>query len=188
MKCSVEQFGVTLLVFLLAAPCLLAQTTLPQLSSGLSLDKLARPAGMIFSGTVKNIERISSKDGEPASVRITFRADEAVRGCSAGDTIVIKEWAGLWVQGDRYREGQKLFLFLYPPSPAGLTSPVAGDLGKFHLGPNGLLQLSSQQAAFLTSEAGGRDNDFGPQPPHARPPRSITDRELQRMAREAIRE
>lgn len=137
----------------IAAPSLWAQS-LPL--SNAWMEKLARPAGIIFSGAVVRIEREKAEDGKPVSMRIAFRVDEAVRGCNAGETIEIAEWAELWARGDRYRVGQKVLLFLYPRSQAGLTSPVAGDLGMFVLGPQGLLQLTPQQAALLSSQPGGR--------------------------------
>ena len=142
------------LLVLTVIPCLWGQS-LP-LSTGSALDKLARPAGIIFSGEVVRVERERDLDGKPASIRIAFRVDEAVRGCNAGETVELAEWAELWVRGDRYRVGQKFFLFLYPRNRSGLTSPVAGDLGVFMLDSRGLLKLTLQQSAFLSSQPGER--------------------------------
>ena len=139
---------------LIAAPSLGAQS-LP-LSSVTGIEKLARPAGMIFSGAVVRVETERDESGKPVSVRIAFRVDQAVRGCNAGETIEIAERAELWVRDDRYRVGQRLLLFLYPRNQAGLTSPVAGDLGVFMLGSNGLLRLTPQQAGLLGSQPGER--------------------------------
>lgn len=120
------------------------------------VEKLARPAGIIFSGTVVEIKHDAAEGSKPASIRILFRVNEAVRGCYAGETIEIAEWAELWTRGDRYRVGQNLLLFLYPRNAAGLTSPVAGDLGVFMLAPQGLLRLTAQQSAILSSQPGRR--------------------------------
>ena len=142
------------LLMLMVTPRLWGQS-LP-LSTGAVHEKLVRPAGIIFSGEVVRIEREQDLDGKPASIRIAFRVDEALRGCYAGETIEIAEWAELWVRGDRYRVGQKVILFLYPRNHAGLTSPVTGDLGVLVLGSQGLLQLTPQQSKILSSQPGER--------------------------------
>ena len=139
-------------LLMMIVPVLRAQS-LP-LSDAL-VEKLSRPAGIIFSGAVVRIEREPATSDKPASMRIAFRVNEAVRGCNAGETIEIAEWAGLWTRGDRYRVGQNVLLFLYPRNAAGLTSPVAGDLGVFMLASQGLLRLTTQQSALLTSSQPG---------------------------------
>ena len=109
------------------------------------MDRLARPAGMIFSGTVVSVRRESDR----ASVRVTLRVGDAVRGCATGDTVDIAEWAGLWAHSDRYRRGEKLLLFLYARNGEGLTSPVAGDLGVIRLDGHGGMRLTSAQATLF---------------------------------------
>ena len=143
------------LSLLIMTPFLGAQS-LPLSGDRVSIGKLARPAGIIFSGVVVRIERGKAESDSPASIRIVLRVEEAVRGCYAGETIEIAEWAELWARSDRYRVGQHVLLFLYPRNAAGLTSPVAGGLGIFVLGPHNLLQLTPQQASFLSSQSGGR--------------------------------
>jgi len=140
-------------LLMLVVPVLRAQS-LPL--SDAVVEKLSRPAGIIFSGTVVEIKRDAAEGGKPASIRIAFRVNGAVRGCYAGETIEIAEWAELWARGDRYRVGQNLFLFLYSRNAAGLTSPVAGDLGVFMLASQGLLRLTAQQSAILSSQPGRR--------------------------------
>ncbi len=150
MKCVLlKGFVTSIWLALLTLP--LAAQALPRASRDVSWDKLSDPAGIIFAGTVSRIEHVVAENSEPAAIRVEFRVDQAVRGCIAGQTIAIQEWAELWDRGDRYRKGQRIFLFLYPPSAAGLTSVVAGDLGKVQLGPQGLL-LTPQQARFLSSQ------------------------------------
>jgi hypothetical protein len=141
----------TISITLAALVLPLAAQTLPRASREMSWDKLSKPAGIIFAGTVLRIERVVTENSEPTTVRVEFRVDQAVRGCVAGQKVAIQEWAELWERGDRYRKGQRIFLFLYPPSEAGLTSVVAGDLGKVQFGPMGLL-LTPQQAQFLSSQ------------------------------------
>ena len=142
-------------LLMLAAIPLWSQS-LPLSSVDQWMAKLARPAGIIFSGAVVRVDRERDTSGKPASMRIAFRVEEAVRGCYAGETIEVAEWAELWVRHDRYRAGQHVLLFLYPRNAAGLTSPVAGNLGVFVLGSNGRLRLSPQQATLLASQPGRR--------------------------------
>jgi len=101
-------------------------------------DQLARSSGYIFAGTVKAIERITprGKDGV-ATILITFHVDKAIRGVRAGQTLTVHEWAGLWQSGERYRPGERVLLFLYPPSKLGLTSPVGGPMGRFRVDSGG---------------------------------------------------
>ncbi len=142
------------LLMLSAMP--LCSQSLPLRSADRWMEKLARPAGIIFSGAVVRVEREQNESGKPASVRIEFRVEEAVRGCYAGETIEVAEWAELWARHDRYRVGQQVLLFLYPRNAAGLTSPVAGDLGVLTLGSDGLVRLTLQQAALSSSQPGER--------------------------------
>lgn len=147
----VERLLLTVWLILVAIP-LVSQSD-PVASKLVAIGEISAPAGLIFSGTVLRVERALAESGETATVRVRFRVDKALRGCVAGQTIVVTEWAGIWAKGDRYREGQRLFLFLYPPSEAGLTSTVAGDLGKYEVGSQGLLRLSPQQVRFLASRS-----------------------------------
>ncbi|HEX9120658.1 MAG TPA: hypothetical protein VF840_08980, partial [Terriglobales bacterium] len=99
------------------------------------LRPLARDAGIIFSGTVRKIEAVASNaPGDIGLVRITFRVTDALRGATPGEPLTISEWDGLWTSGDRYRVGENLLLFLYPPSgDLGLTTTVAGTRGRISL-------------------------------------------------------
>ena len=115
-----------------------------------TLQQLTRRAGYIFSGTVLSVERVQSKaQNEIATVRITFRVDQAVRGVSSRQIFTIHEWAGLWESGDRYRKGEKLLLFLYQSSKLGLTSPVNGACGRFKLDSSDKILLNATRLAAL---------------------------------------
>jgi hypothetical protein len=104
-------------------------------------------AGIVFSGTVLAVEHVpaTAPDGL-ATVRVSFRVDEAVRGAVAGQVLTISEWQGLWESGQRYRVGQRVVLSLYPPSrELGLTSPVGGDAGRIVVRRQGTPLQTKQQ-------------------------------------------
>jgi hypothetical protein len=87
-------------------------------------------AGIVFVGQVVAVRRPDSEDGASGVVEVEFVIEQAVRGCTAGSTYVLREWAGLWSGGDqRYRVGQRLLMFLHEPEPGGVTSPVGGMAG-----------------------------------------------------------
>ncbi len=171
------------------APFSLTAQTLP--SASVSLQQLNKSAGIVFSGTVIQIERIKDTDANPAIVRVKFRVDEAVRGCKAGETVTLDEWAELWVPGDRYRKGQRVLIFLYPPSPTGVSSPVAGNVRTFSTGPNGLLRATPQQAGILamqttSSQSGARSiHGESDPPPTGSRLRSIPEQKRQTLYGEA---
>jgi hypothetical protein len=104
--------------------------------------------------------------------------EHAIRGAAVGKNLTIHEWAGLWSgregsgrEGsdragssgewsgrERYRVGQRLLVFLYPSSKLGLTSPVAGILGRFNIDASGEIVLSPQnlEAFRADPQLGGR--------------------------------
>ncbi len=123
------------------------------------LPQLVRVAGIIFSGRVTSIGRARSSHGQaPASTTITFRVEHGMRGAAAGHSLTIHEWAGLWASGERYRVGERVLLFLYAPSRLGLTSPVAGTMGRFAMDSQGGIVLTPLHAAAFAADSilGGR--------------------------------
>jgi hypothetical protein len=126
----------------------------------LGFPSLTRAAGMIFSGTVTGIEhrvghyRAGDYDGHPEtenpdSIAITFHVENAILGVNPGEYLTIRQWTGVWSSGQRYRVGERLLLFLYPPSKLGLTSCVGGGLGRFDVDPRGRVWLSAlHRSAF----------------------------------------
>jgi len=58
-----------------------------------------------------------------------------------GQTVEINEWAGLWQSGERYHAGERVLLFLYPPSRLGLTSPAGNRAGRFPVNRTGQVTL-----------------------------------------------
>jgi hypothetical protein len=110
---------------------------------------LTQNSGYIFAGTVKSVERAAPKGNGVATVQINFHVDQGMRGVRTGQMLAIREWAGLWESGERYRPGERVLLFLYPPSKLGLTSPVQGPMGRFRIGPDGQVVLDPGRIGFL---------------------------------------
>jgi hypothetical protein len=152
------------LLALLLVPLASAQDTA-------DLRPLGRDAGIIFSGTVQKIEpAASTAPGDIGSVRITFLVTDALRGATPGKPLTFSEWDGLWTSGDRYRVGEDLLLFLYPPSGAlGLTTPVAGTRGRISLA-NSPLSMAAVALQIADDPSLGVPPDPLPQKP-IRPPR-----------------
>ena len=96
-------------------------------------------SGYIFDGTVLSVHAARSEGSDVATVQITFRVEQAIRGTHAGQILTIREWAGLWNSGERYHPGERLLLFLYTPSKLGLTSPV----GRFAVDSGGNAVIES---------------------------------------------
>jgi hypothetical protein len=120
----------------------------PENSAGLS--RLVRAAGIIFSGTVIRIEPRNRANAQAVStVAITFHVEDALRGSISGRELTICEWAGVWSSGQRYRVGERVFVFLYPRSKLGLTSSVAGPIGRFAVGTRGTVLLSPQHISVF---------------------------------------
>lgn len=102
------------------------------------LHLLASKAGYVFSGTVKSIDRVVPRGASSTPVmRITFHVDRGFVGVRSGQDLVINEYIGLWQAGESYLPGERVTLFLYPPSKLGLTSPVGGLSGRFNIDPGG---------------------------------------------------
>lgn len=113
-----------------------------------NLRALTRNSGYIFDGTVLAVERVApNEESMVPAVQITFRVGQALRGTRNGQVLTIREWAGLWNSGDRYRLGERLLLFLYSPGKLGLTSPVGGPWGRFAVDSSG--NIVSENVASL---------------------------------------
>jgi len=119
----------------------------------LVFQQLVRAAGIIFSGRVTFIgHAASSSHPDPSSTTVTFRVEHAIRGTSRGRNLTIHEWAGLWTSGERYRVGERVLLFLYSPGKLGLTSPVAGAMGRFAMDSQGQILMSALHVANLAAD------------------------------------
>jgi hypothetical protein len=127
--------------------------------------RVLQNSGRIFSGTVLRVEhRNSDSSSALATTRVVFRVDGAIRNARRGQTLEINEWAGLWQSGERYHPGERVLLFLYPPSRLGLTSPVGNRAGRFAV----------NQAGSITVKA-----------PLGKPPRTIAIRRVLAAIRQA---
>lgn len=123
------------------------------------LSHMVRAAGMIFSGTVIRIEPRAHANGQSVeTIAITFRVEKALRGVTAGHNTTISQWIGLWSSGQSYRVGERVLLFLYPRSKLGLTSLVAGTMGRFDVDSWGYIELSPRHLSTLRENPvlGGR--------------------------------
>jgi len=157
MLCS--KLVVVALVFtLISLPSLAEQPSrleLPAIPPGAAypqhLSPLTLSAGYIFAGTVKSIARASPNKNNVATVQINFHVDQGMRGVRTGQALTIREWAGLWASGERYRIGERVLLFLYPPSKLGLTSPVQGSMGRLRIGSDGRVGVDPRRTACCVS-------------------------------------
>lgn len=117
------------------------------------LRQIARAAGMIFSGRVTGIERRPAGRGQALeTIAVTFRVDDAIRGATPGENLTVSQWIGLWSGGQRYRVGQRVLLFLYPPSKLGLTSSVAGAMGRFEIDSWGRVLFTAQHLSAFRQD------------------------------------
>jgi hypothetical protein len=115
---------------------------LPPVSLQPILHPILRDSERIFSGTVLQVEHLNpSPSSALATTSIRFRVADAIRGVRKGQIIQVREWAGLWQSGEHYYAGQRVLLFLYPPSKLGLTSPVGHRAGRFPLDKYGRVLL-----------------------------------------------
>lgn len=116
--------------------------------------QITKQAGMIIAGRVILIEpvRLAGSD-QIASLRVTVQVEQGIRGARSGERATFSEWAGLWSSGERYRVGERLLLFLYPPSAIGLTSPVGGGTGRLAIDERGRVLLPPEQDQAIRTPA-----------------------------------
>ena len=130
-----------------------ANQRLPAISS---LRVLTQNSGYIFDGTVLSVQAVPNDDHDLATVQITFRVEQAIRGTRTGQILTIREWAGLWNSGERYHVGERLLLFLYSPSTLGLTSPVGGSAGRFAVDSGGNAVIENGRLPALRLDPASR--------------------------------
>jgi hypothetical protein len=132
---------------LFALAILAAHSSLASGSPPVNLRSLAQRAGTIVTGRIVQVR----PGTHPAYPRVgvtyvTLRVTEAFKGAApgdftfmqfghAGDTLPPVGQANFFLVQDlpAYHPGEEVLLFLYPPSDAGLTSPVDGARGKWPL-------------------------------------------------------
>jgi hypothetical protein len=114
---------------------------------------IVHAAGTIFSGTVTSISHRPATHGQAIeTVAITFHVEQAIRGSASGEKLTISQWMGAWTSGQRYRVGERVLLFLYPPSKLGLTSTIGGGLGRFAVDPAGHVLLTAQHLSAFRKD------------------------------------
>jgi hypothetical protein len=99
--------------------------------------QLSRAAGMVFAGTVLGAGQPATNNQAIPTIEVKLRVDRSIAGAHQGEVLTIREWAGAWSRQRELRPGQRVLLFLYPPSRLGLTSPVGGSLGQLALSGKG---------------------------------------------------
>jgi len=130
---------------------------LPVAPSPVGLPQITGAAGIIFSGRVTSVGRaggrlLSASGQTTASTMVTFQVEHALRGTTTGQNLTIHEWVGLWTTREHYRVGERVLLFLYPSSRLGLTSPVAGAMGRFAIDPQGRIKTNVQNISALAAD------------------------------------
>lgn len=127
-----------------------ASSSTQSLNSGPSLQSLTKHSGYIFEGVVTRVAMNAGKGpNDGGTMSVTFRVTQGLRGVRDGEIFTIHEWSGLWNGVTRYKSGEHVVLFLYPQSTLGLTSPVAGTLGKFSADASGKIVISQAQSTLL---------------------------------------
>ena len=140
----------------------------------------SRAAGTIFRGTVISVERHApSRPNQLGTVEIAFHVDEGLKGVKTGSTLRVREWIGLWTSRDRYRIGERVALFLYPPSLLGLTSPVGGDAGRYPIDDRGRITLNPPPGRTSSSAVSNSGKTLAP---HAR----FTHQQFRQAVRRAL--
>jgi hypothetical protein len=140
---------------------------LPPITAGPGFRHLVDSAGIIFAGRVVSIGRgrrlgddapraDSFAGPNAASTEITFLVEHALRGATQGQRLTIHQWEGeggrLSTRGKHYYVGERLMLFLYSPSKLGLTSPVAGTMGRFAVDSRDRVLMSEQHRAVFAND------------------------------------
>jgi hypothetical protein len=130
LRCLRGVFVVVLLMPLTQAQTTLTantqSTTIPQTVEDV-LHQMSDIADVVFAGQVTAIRPHDAGTTSAGFIEIDFQVDQAIRGCTAGGTYVLREWAGLWAGNvHRYSVGQHLLMFLHAPGASGLSSPVGG--------------------------------------------------------------
>jgi hypothetical protein len=145
--------------------------------------QLSRAAGKVFAGTVLSTAAPpNAKDQAISTIEVKFRVDRAIAGVHPGEVLTIREWAGAWSRQRELRPGQRVLLFLYPPSRLGLTSPVGGPLGQLALSGKGEIVVPPAHVSVVSPKSAL------PVPPQPVPATAIRLGQLERAIRGARKE
>jgi hypothetical protein len=116
--------------------------SLATLAASPHLRQITGRAGLIFTGQVLAVAPIRPDGSDQiSSIEITFQVEQGLRRPKTGQRFSIHEWPGLWRPEERYRVGQRMMIFLYPPSSLGFTSPVSGSAGRCDIDRDGQISV-----------------------------------------------
>lgn len=104
---------------------------------------MCREAGMIFTGTVLSVAPEAPGSNSVPAIQLRLQVDRPIAGVRSRRIVTVREWAGAWARHRPMRAGDRLLLFLYPVSTAGLTSPMLGATGQLALDRSGTRLLST---------------------------------------------
>lgn len=151
--------------------------------------QLSRRAGMVFAGTVLSAGPQPSRtattrtDRTVPAIELSFRVDRPIAGVEPGQVLTIHEWAGASSLHRPMRRGERILIFLYPPSRLGLTSPVGGSCGQITLDASGQNILEAKPPALPSTR---NDQSLGLSPTARRTANApITVIQLERAIRAA---
>jgi hypothetical protein len=181
--------GFTVLTIATAFPAffhpLQALTVLP-----LSLSKMTHQSGKIFYGHCLGTS-VELDENRIPSTYVRFQVMKGLKGVQAGEETLVKihgvsseekhplrvmegEQAvipakSISLSGESFKEGEDYFLFFYPDSRLGFTSPVGGGQGRFDIQKNeqkneagGLTVMNPLGNAFLSVKSFGLPDEGGP--------------------------
>jgi hypothetical protein len=117
------------------------------------------------------------------SIELRFRIDRPIAGVQSGQVLTIHEWIGASSRQPTLRAGERVLIFLYPPSRLGLTSPVDGPQGAIRLDSSG----QSVPARTVHGLSTSRDTQHSTSPAVSHPavPTLIPVSQLERAIRAA---
>lgn len=107
-----------------------------------------------------------------------FRIDRGIAGIESGQILTIHEWIGALSRQPALRSGERVLLFLYPPSRLGLTSPVGGVQGLVRLDSTGQNVAEYALPVQSTSRAGYQGSSADASALHGRIPVSQLERAI----------
>ena len=149
LVCLSGCLALTVLFLILCPPSALAAPPSDEAAAarvfGPQWKQLSRRAGIIFAGTLLSSGvTLTTQQGARSMfgpsrdvLEFRFRVDRPIVGVEPSQLLTIREWTGALSRQRPLHRGDRILLFLYPPSRLGLTSPVGGPQGQIRLDPSG---------------------------------------------------
>lgn len=135
------------------------------------------------SSTYGGAQRPPILDRGVPAVELRFRIDRPIAGVQSGQVLTIREWTGASSRQPTLRAGERVLIFLYPPSRLGLTSPVDGPMGQIRLDSSG--QNVTRHATTSLSQSAGAPRGDSSTASHLSVPTLIPVSQLERAIRAA---